>query len=156
MTKIRRYLAEIGSRGGRTSRRALRPEAARDMVRVREARRAFRRYHQRCFASHAPDLTITIAEVPWVAEQLLRFGDNSARATALRLVSVPHDTDVRLDPSRRAMLIADLALSPTERVVAAERTADEIPRRKFAALFVSFDREEDYQEWKRLEHLGLV
>jgi len=156
MTKIRRYLAEIGSRGGRKSRRALSPEAARNMVRVREARRAFRRYRLQCFASHPADLTITIAEVPWVAEQLLRFGDSSARALASRLVSPADDGDVRLDPSRRAMLMADLALSPAERVIAAERTADEIPRRKFAALFVTFDRDEDYQEWKRLEQIGLV
>lgn len=42
MSKIRRYLAEIGARGGRKSRRTLDPETARQMVRAREARRAER------------------------------------------------------------------------------------------------------------------
>ena len=36
---VKAYLAEIGRRGGRKSRRALDPETARAMVRVREARR---------------------------------------------------------------------------------------------------------------------
>ena len=39
---VKAYLAEIGRRGGRKSRRALDPETARAMVRVREARRARR------------------------------------------------------------------------------------------------------------------
>lgn len=60
----------------------------------------------------------------------------------------------RLDESRLAMLKADLALTPTERVLAAERTAREFPVRRFSALFVSFDRFEDYLEWKRLETAG--
>lgn len=55
----------------------------------------------------------------------------------------------RLDPSRRATLKADLALSPTQRVLAAERTAREVPPRQLGTLFVSFDRFEDYLEWKR-------
>lgn len=59
----------------------------------------------------------------------------------------------RLDSSRRAMLQSDLALSATERVLAAERTAREVPVRRFSALFISFDRFEDYLEWKRRESL---
>lgn len=59
----------------------------------------------------------------------------------------------RLDDARRAVLKADLALSPTERVLAAERTAREVPARRFSALFVSFDSFEDYFEWKRIEAL---
>ena len=43
MRAIRRYLAEIGARGGRKSRRVLDPETARAMVRAREARRIVRR-----------------------------------------------------------------------------------------------------------------
>ncbi|HRQ77671.1 MAG TPA: ribbon-helix-helix domain-containing protein [Gemmatimonadaceae bacterium] len=62
----------------------------------------------------------------------------------------------RLDPSRRAQLRADLALTPLERVLAAERTAREVPRRRFAALYVGFERAEDYLEWKRLESIGLL
>lgn len=60
----------------------------------------------------------------------------------------------RLDESRLAMLQADLALSPTERVLAAERTAREVPVRRFASRFVSFDSFEDYCEWKRHEEMG--
>lgn len=36
---VKAYLAEIGRRGGRKSRRTLDPETAREMVRAREARR---------------------------------------------------------------------------------------------------------------------
>ncbi len=61
---------------------------------------------------------------------------------------------LRLDDSRRAMLKADPALTPTERVLAAERTAREVPVHRFGALFVTFDRFEDYLEWKRRETIG--
>jgi hypothetical protein len=57
-TKVRDYLAEIGRRGGRKTRRTLDPETAREMVRVREARRAYRRFHARCFWSFDPDYRI--------------------------------------------------------------------------------------------------
>ena len=43
MQNLSRYLAEIGRRGGIKSRRVLEPETARQMVRVREARRAIKR-----------------------------------------------------------------------------------------------------------------
>ena len=49
MDAIRRYLAEIGRRGGRKSRRRLDPATAREMVRLREARRTLRR-----MGSHFP------------------------------------------------------------------------------------------------------
>lgn len=78
MTRIERYLAGIGARGGRKSRRGLDPDAARAMVRVREARRAFREYHSTCFWSCRPDLVIRGADVAWVAEQLMKHGDRHA------------------------------------------------------------------------------
>ena len=78
MTSIKRYLAEIGSRGGRKSRRKLDPDTARTMVRVREARRAFRRYRVTCFWSCRPDLVITEDDVEWVAEQLFEHGNREA------------------------------------------------------------------------------
>ncbi len=78
MNGIRRYLATIGSRGGRKSRRALDTESARAMVRVREARRAFRRFRVTCFWSYRPDLVITAHDIPWVAEQLMRHGNREA------------------------------------------------------------------------------
>jgi hypothetical protein len=57
MSKIRRYLAEIGARGGRKSRRKLDPETAREMVRVREAKRAER------LAARAPAPRVVSARV---------------------------------------------------------------------------------------------
>jgi len=59
MKEVRKYLAEIGARGGRRSRRTLDPDTARAMVRVREARRAFRRFRTSCFWSYRPDLEPT-------------------------------------------------------------------------------------------------
>ena len=85
MNDIRSYLAEIGRRGGRKSRRALDPATARDMVRVREARRAFRRFRTLCFWSYRPDLVIGLAEVSWVAELLMKHGNREAWQAAARL-----------------------------------------------------------------------
>ncbi len=85
MDDIKRYLAEIGARGGRKSRRTLSPEDARAMVKVREARRAFRRFRTRCFWSYRPDLHIGPEEVPWVAEQLMKHGDREAWRIGARL-----------------------------------------------------------------------
>lgn len=82
---IQRYLAEIGSKGGRKSRRQLSPEEARQMVRVREARRAYRRYQAQCFWSFDPDYTIIAEDIPWVADQLRKHGDRSAWETANQL-----------------------------------------------------------------------
>ena len=78
MEELRRYLAEIGARGGRKSRRTLNPDAARAMVRVREARRGFRRFRTTCFWSYRPDLVIGADDVPWVAEQLMKNGNREA------------------------------------------------------------------------------
>ena len=78
MTSIKRYLAEIGSRGGRKCRRKLDPDTARSMVRVREARRAFKRFRATCFWSCRPDLVITEDDVEWVAEQLMKHGNREA------------------------------------------------------------------------------
>lgn len=78
MNRIRRYLAAIGARGGRKSRRRLDPDTARAMVRVREARRAFRRFRTSCFWSYRPDLKITVQDIPWVAEQLMKYGNREA------------------------------------------------------------------------------
>ena len=43
MSRLSRYMAEIGRRGGVKSRRKLSPETARRMVAIREARRAAKR-----------------------------------------------------------------------------------------------------------------
>lgn len=85
MTSVKDYLAEIGRRGGTKSRRTLDPDTARDMVRVREARRAFRAYYTSCFWSYRRDLTITRDDVAWVAEQLMKHGDRAAWLLAAKL-----------------------------------------------------------------------
>jgi hypothetical protein len=82
---VRDYLAEIGRRGGRKSRRTLDPETARSMVRVREARRTFRRFHAECFWSFDPNYRIGLADVPWVIEQLQKNGGREAWEAAARL-----------------------------------------------------------------------
>jgi len=82
---VRSYLAEIGRKGGRTSRRTLDSKTARDMVRVREARRAYRDYHAACFWSYRPDLSIGLADVEWVAHSLMKHGDRKAWERARRL-----------------------------------------------------------------------
>ena len=75
---IRRYLAEIGRKGGTRSRRHLSGEQARAMVRVREARRAYREFHTQCFWSYPPDLAVGPDDVAWVAEQLMKHGGRRA------------------------------------------------------------------------------
>lgn len=85
MSSVRKYLAEIGRRGGAASRRTLDPETARRMVLVREARRAYRRFYHSCFWSYRPDLVITAADITWVAEQLRRHGGRDAWLTAAKL-----------------------------------------------------------------------
>ena len=85
MSQISRYLAAIGARGGRKSRRTLDADTARSMVRVREARRAFRRFRTSCFWSYRPDLTITADDVPRVAEQLMKHGNREAWRVGARL-----------------------------------------------------------------------
>ena len=82
---VRNYLAEIGRRGGRKSRRTLSPDTARQMVRLREARRAYRRFHASCFWSFRPDYRIETSDIPWVAEQLRKHGGREAWFIASRL-----------------------------------------------------------------------
>ena len=83
--KVRAYLSGIGRRGGLKSRRHLDPDAARDMVRLREARRAFRRFHTQCFWHCDPEYAVTLRDVPWVAEQLMKFGGRTGWEMGARL-----------------------------------------------------------------------
>jgi hypothetical protein len=85
MTTVKKYLASIGRRGGLKSRRTLDAATAREMVRVREARRAYRRFYTLCFWSYRRDLTIGRDDVPWVAEQLMKHGNRETWNTAERL-----------------------------------------------------------------------
>jgi hypothetical protein len=85
MVTVKEYLSIIGRRGGLKSRRTLDAATARDMVRVREARRAYRRYHTMCFWSYRPDLMIARGDIGWVAEQLMTHGNRDAWNTGARL-----------------------------------------------------------------------
>lgn len=82
---VREYLAEIGRRGGKVSRRSLDPETARGMVRVREAKRAFKRFRALCFWSYSPGLDIGPEDVEWVAATLMKHGNREAWEVGRRL-----------------------------------------------------------------------
>ena len=71
-------MSAIGRRGGQSSRRRLTPEQARNMVRVREARRAYKTFYARCFWSYDPNYVVTSKDVDWVAKQLMKLGDREA------------------------------------------------------------------------------
>lgn len=55
------------------------------MVKVREARRAYLKFHAQCFWSYRPDLRIAGKDVPWVAEQLMKHGGREAWQLGSRL-----------------------------------------------------------------------
>ncbi|MDJ0762432.1 MAG: hypothetical protein QNJ97_05530 [Myxococcota bacterium] len=84
-TAVKAYLSEIGRRGGRRSRRSLDSDTARAMVRVREAKRAFKRFHAMCFWSYDPRYSISADDVPWVAEQLMKNGGREAWEVGAKL-----------------------------------------------------------------------
>ena len=84
-SNIKSYLAEIGRRGGRKSRRALDPDTARAMVRVREARRLYLRFYADCFWSFDPNYQVGLSDVTWVAAHLRKHGGRSAWEAAGKL-----------------------------------------------------------------------
>lgn len=113
MDKIRKYLAQIGRLGGLRSRRTLTREAARDMVAVREARRAYRRFHEECFAPAPADLRVYRDDVPWLAERLIRHGGSTAQDVGRRIAQSisltngpkpPRDTSRTADAMRLAAI----------------------------------------------------
>jgi hypothetical protein len=55
------------------------------MVKEREARRAFRDYRAACFWSFDPEYHITLADMSWVAEQLMRHDGRDAWTRGARL-----------------------------------------------------------------------
>ena len=82
---VSEYMSRIGRRGGRASRRQLSSEDARRMVRIRQARRAYRLFHARCFWSYPPDLVIRAVDIEWVAERLKRQGGREAWLAGAKL-----------------------------------------------------------------------
>ena len=84
-TDIRAYLAEIGRKGGRRSRRHLRAEDARNMVRVREARRAFRTFYAQCFWYLREDMDVTLDDIPEIVRGLRLNGGRQGFLLAAKL-----------------------------------------------------------------------
>jgi len=82
---VTEYLARIGRKGGGKSRRTLSPEDARNMVRVREARRALRCFYPQCFWYLRPDLRVTLADVPEIARGLRQNGGRQGFLLAAKL-----------------------------------------------------------------------
>lgn len=82
---IRKYLAEMGRKGGQKSRRSLSPQDARNMVRLREARRAFRKFHTQCFWFMREDLNITLGDIPEIVRGLQQNGGREGFLLAAKL-----------------------------------------------------------------------
>lgn len=82
---LTRYLQKIGRKGGRKSRRSLSSESARQMVKVREARRAYRDFHASCFWSFDPDYVVTSKDIPWVVQHLQAHGARAGWEKAAQL-----------------------------------------------------------------------
>ncbi|MFW6218362.1 MAG: hypothetical protein ACOC4K_05160, partial [Verrucomicrobiota bacterium] len=61
------------------------PEEARRMVRIREGRKAYRRFYSRCFWSSPPDLKITEEDLEWVAQKLREQGGREGWEVAEKL-----------------------------------------------------------------------
>ncbi len=85
MNDVSDYLAAIGRKGGLKSRRSLSSDQAKEMVRVREARRAFRDFHGSCFWSERPDYKVTAKDVDWVIERLRTYGGHAGVRKAAQL-----------------------------------------------------------------------
>ena len=83
--EVRAYLAEIGRKGGTKSRRSLSSEAARDMVRVREARKIFHAFHAQCFWFMRPDLRVTVNDIPELVRGLRQNGGRQGFLLATKL-----------------------------------------------------------------------
>ncbi len=83
--QLRSYFREIGRKGGRRSRRVLTSAQARAMVRVREARKLYQIFYDRCFWNAPKDLCIGRDDIDWVAQRLRENGGRSGWEAASRL-----------------------------------------------------------------------
>ncbi|OFZ39256.1 MAG: hypothetical protein A2504_12330 [Bdellovibrionales bacterium RIFOXYD12_FULL_39_22] len=75
----------MGKIGGQKSKRVLNSETARKMVCLREARRAFKKYHAQCFWSYDTEYKIMFADISWVAEQLMKNGNRALWQIGVKL-----------------------------------------------------------------------
>jgi hypothetical protein len=79
------YFARIGSKGGARSRRRLSPEQAKSMVKVREARRAYKSYHAQCFWYMPEDAKIKQSDIPEIVRGLKKNGGRKGFILAAKL-----------------------------------------------------------------------
>jgi hypothetical protein len=79
------YLKKIGKKGGEKSRRTLDSKTAKLMVKVRVAKKAYVKYHSKCFWSYDPNLKITSSDIKWVGEQLMKNGQMDMWELGVRL-----------------------------------------------------------------------
>lgn len=82
---IKDYLRRIGRKGGLKSRRSLSSAEARDMVRVREAGRAFRKFYAQCFWYLREDMPITRENIPEIVRGLRQNGGREGYLLAEKL-----------------------------------------------------------------------
>lgn len=83
--EIKKYLSQIGRIGGLKSRRSLSSKDAKKMTQVREARRAFRNFYTQCFWSFDENYNVTYDDIPWVVEQLRKYGNRVSWSVADKL-----------------------------------------------------------------------
>jgi len=84
-SQISAYLSRIGRKGGLKSRRRLSAEDARNMVRLREARRAFTLFYSPCFWYLREDMNIALADVPEIVRGLRQNGGRQGFLLAAKL-----------------------------------------------------------------------
>jgi len=82
---ISEYLSEIGRKGGKKSRRVLSAKDARNMVRVREAGRAFKAFHAQCFWYMPKDMKVMLEDLPEIVRGLRQNGGRRGFLLASRL-----------------------------------------------------------------------
>ncbi len=82
---VKQFMARIGSRGGKKSRRTLTKEQARRMVAVREAQKAFDRHRHEYFWYSPDGLLIEEEGVPFVIKGLMNEGNRAAFEKARRI-----------------------------------------------------------------------
>lgn len=85
---ISNYLAKIGRKGGLKSKRRLTPEQARRMVKVREAKRLYKKFHSLCFWSYDPHYNIQSDDIDWLCDQLMKNGNQKTWAAAHKLLKL--------------------------------------------------------------------
>lgn len=75
----------IGRKGGLKSKRRLSKKDAKMMVKLREAKKAFKKFYSRCFWHMKPDLKITPNNIHLIVRGLKNYGNREAFFTAYKL-----------------------------------------------------------------------